>query len=137
MTQQIDNRAPVGSLLKQPRLTERKTPRRKPDREHDDDYLALIRRLPCVSCGHDPAGVAAHIRMSSSLFAKPLAGMGRKPDDRWTLPLCNDCHNRQHQIGEMTFWHQVGRSPLPLCVELYKATPDLEKMRALVTKGEP
>lgn len=31
------------------------------------------------------------------------AGMGQKPDDWRTVPLCRDCHATQH-TGEMTFW---------------------------------
>jgi hypothetical protein len=30
--------------------------------------------------------------------------MGQKPDDWRAVSLCRDCHNRQHKVGEATFW---------------------------------
>jgi len=131
--QQIDNRAPIGSLLKQPRLTKRKQYSNR-GREHDENYLALIRKCPCASCGHDPCGIAAHVRTSSAAHGKPCTGMQMKPDDKWTVPLCHECHMRQHSLGELTFWYELGINAVLLCTKLQKAG-GLEAMRTMIMRG--
>lgn len=100
----------------------------------DTKHLALIRQLPCLSCDTDPAGVAAHVRMTR--VGKPIAGTGNKPGDHWTLPLCRQCHtdgpNAQHVVGEVPFWRDLGLDALVVCQRLYAASPDIEAMRAAV-----
>lgn len=133
MASQIDNRAPVGSLFKAPRL-ERRKQRMRSERVHDDKHLALVRRCPCLCCGMDPAGEAAHVRISSAAHNKPNTGT-RKPDDCWTLPLCHECHMRQHSEGELTFWYRLGLSAVHWCIELFKVTGDLDAMRGVVMRS--
>lgn len=133
MSTRIDNIAPPGSLLKAPRL-EKPHKRMRSERVHDEKHLALVRRCMCIGCRMDPAGSAAHVRMSSAAHSKPNTGT-RKPDDKWTLPLCHECHMYQHRAGELTFWHRVGLSALHWCVELYKVTGDLNAMRAVVMRS--
>lgn len=100
----------------------------------DTKHLALIRQLPCLSCDTDPAGIAAHVRMTR--VGKPIAGTGNKPGDHWTLPLCPQCHtdgpNAQHVVGEVPFWRGLGLDALVVCQRLYAASPDIEAMRAAV-----
>lgn len=49
------------------------------------------------------------------------AGIGQKPDDWNAVSLCRECHSRQHQVGEETFWK--GRD-VGLLVEAFcKASP--------------
>lgn len=33
--------------------------------------------------------------------------MGVKPSDKWTVPLCRECHQVQHNRGEVDFWGDV------------------------------
>lgn len=33
-----------------------------------------------------------------------MAGVGMKPEDNLTVPLCVFCHMRQHNEGEKSFW---------------------------------
>lgn len=133
MAGQIDNRAPVGSLFKQPRL-EKRHKRMRSERVHDDKHLALVRKCMCMVCGMDPAGEAAHVRISSAAHSKPNTG-SRKPDDKWTLPLCHECHMRQHSEGELTFWYRIGLSAVHWCQELFRVTGDLDAMRATVMRS--
>ncbi len=59
--------------------------------------------------------------------------MGQKPDDWRTVPLCAGpnsnieghlgCHNRQHIVGEETFWKDAGIDPEALIAEFIKASP--------------
>lgn len=41
---------------------------------------------------------AAHVRIGGE------AGMGQKDNDWRTVSLCGPCHDRQHAVGERTFW---------------------------------
>jgi hypothetical protein len=75
---------PPGHLLKrvsQPRARVEEVAGR------DLPYLALVRQLPCLKCGMEPSE-AAHVRFASAAFGK-ASGLGRKPDDRHSVPLCS------------------------------------------------
>lgn len=57
-----------------------------------------VRSHACTVC-HETAGIeVAHVRLGSG------AGMGQKPDDWRTVSLCKVCHQKQHTVGEKTFW---------------------------------
>lgn len=124
---------PPGSLLKRHSVQPRKSVNEAAGR--DAGYLAMIRQLPCVKCGVEPAGTAAHLRMNSGAYNKRQA-MGRKPDDCWTTPLCDGCHTNdhdaQHRIGEREFWHRLGVNPFLLCQRLHAQRGDVVAMRAVV-----
>ncbi len=60
-----------------------------------------IRTLTCLGCGASPQKATiecAHVRNGTD------GGTGLKPSDRFTVPLCSDCHREQHNVGEVTFW---------------------------------
>lgn len=90
----------------------------------DERHLDRIRQLPCLVCGKEPAE-AAHVRYASSQHNKPVTGLGRKPDDKWAVPLCPDCHRNgqgsQHTRGERAFWEEKGIDPLGIAEHLYSA----------------
>jgi hypothetical protein len=114
-----------GTLFKRPAPPKR-TPRERLPHRNNTDHLEAIRQCPCLACGRDPCGEAAHVRMGTH------AGMGRKPEDRWVTPLCRACHADQHEIGELTFWHSLDLPPLTIAAALYRASPNVEAMRAMV-----
>jgi hypothetical protein len=122
MAGRISPKARPGSLLKG---------ERKPGAKRDkaQDYLALIRKCPCLACDNDPAGEAAHLRLTAP--SKPNAGVGKKPDDVWVLPLCADCHRKQHRYGEAVFWRWLGINPLTVCQHLW-ACDGIEAMRSAI-----
>lgn len=74
-------------------------------------HLAFVRSRVCSVCGSSTNIEAAHVRLGSG------AGMGQKPDDWRTVSLCAGpnsnnlgqlgCHNRQHIVGEQTFWKDI------------------------------
>lgn len=64
---------------------------------------AFNRNLSCAKCGKLKPQ-SAHIRTGT------FGGMGIKPNDKWTVPLCDTCHREQHQIGETRFWGDVGQA---------------------------
>lgn len=71
----------------------------KPKRERDEQYLAWIRTQPCClwnpKC-NQPAE-PHHVR------EKGKGGMGTKPSDRRTVPLCRGAHDVYHEIGREEF----------------------------------
>lgn len=88
----------------------------------DEGYLAWLRQQPCVcGCGSPPPSDAAHLRAGSVLHDKPITGMGRKPDDRWALPLKHEHHMAQHAFGDEVLWFAAhGIDPFKLATRLYK-----------------
>jgi hypothetical protein len=70
------------------------------------------------------AGIeVAHVRLGSG------AGVGQKPSDDRTLSLCRDCHSRQHQVGERTFW---GDRDVEAIINAFcKASPRRQEIEAV------
>lgn len=66
----------------------------------DRKYLDSYRDAACIVCGRRGQDdvVGAHIRWGQE------GGVGLKPGDDLTLPLCGSCHGEQHEIGEKLFW---------------------------------
>lgn len=132
MPQRLAHDSPPGSLFKRPDVK----PRLKKQRDaiRDAKHLAAIRQLPCLKCGMEDFSEAAHVRLQSAAFNK-RGGIGVKPSDCWTVPLCAACHrtdaDAQHKIGELTFWARLGLNPLLVCEKLYQASPDIVSMRAV------
>lgn len=66
----------------------------------DRKYLNSFRDAACFVCGaRDGTVVAAHIRSGHT------GGIGLKPDDSLTLPLCAKCHAEQG-ANEKAFWQR-------------------------------
>jgi hypothetical protein len=124
--------AAPGSMLK--RFAPPAPRPRKDDGERDPAYLAQVRECPCLSCGLDPCGEAAHLRLNSALYNKRQA-MAKKSNDSWVTPLCSSCHvndrDSQHKVGEEVFWERLGLNPFLACQRLYAARTDLVRMRAV------
>ena len=85
-------------------------------------HCNFVRSHSCSMCG-DTAGIeVAHVRLGSG------AGVGQKPDDFRTVSLCRDCHAKQHQIGEQSFWQ--GRDVEELVQAFCKASPKRHEIEA-------
>jgi hypothetical protein len=69
-------------------------PKNKPIR--NKAHLEFIRGLSCCVCGRFPCD-AAHVRSGTG------GGMGIKPGDNFTIPMCRPCHQKQHYVGEKNF----------------------------------
>lgn len=104
-------------------------PTRSSDPRRDRGHLALIRRLPCIACGRDGQTEAAHVRNGTD------GGTGLKPSDRWCVPLCGACHRRQHSVGEVTFWGEVGIDPTGPANALWVKSGDIDAMRRIVERA--
>lgn len=90
----------------------------------DAKHLSFVRKLPCCVCLRMDTVQAAHLRKGVPLEHK--GGMGLKPSDCYTTPLCHECHSLQHNKGEDTFWKDVSL-PASLAESLYKLSGDREK----------
>lgn len=108
----------------------------KQPRIHDEKHLRFIRGLPCICCLNDIESQAAHIRYSDAAAGKVNAGVGAKPDDKWTLPLCQACHTAQHNMGdERAFWALAGIDPLALAAKLYAVSDEHELGCEIIRKA--
>ena len=94
----------------------------------DAGHLAFIRSLPCIVCAREPSQ-AAHVRVGGT---DGKGGVGMKPGDNRTVPLCHDHHAEQHSVGERTFWERLDIDPLMLANELFSATGDDHQGREIV-----
>lgn len=132
--QRITPPAAPGALLK-PVCEIAQTRKFKAEPADDPAYLAQVRDCPCLYCGVDPCGEAAHVRLSSAAFGKS-SGLQKRPEDCWALPLCRDDHlnarHAQHRRNEEAFWQALGINPLLVCQRLYAQRGDLVAMRAVV-----
>jgi len=52
-------------------------------------------------------------------------GTGMKPSDRYSVPLCADCHVLQHQFGEQRFWSTVRIDPVDVAFRLWTISGDI------------
>jgi hypothetical protein len=104
------SRPPASSARRKP----------KPDLRRRVQHLAFIRQLTCVACGKAGPSVAAHVRTGTD------GGTGMKPSDRYAVPLCAECHAKQHRIGELTFWSALRIDPLNVASRLWVVSADLK-----------
>lgn len=71
--------------------------------KRDNKRLEKIRSLPCCQCGASPRSQAAH-----SNFGIHGKGKGIKADDRYTIPLCRECHaNLDQNLSQQTRQQQL------------------------------
>lgn len=100
-------------------------------------HCTWIRGFACCNCGSTTNVIVAHVRIGSN------TALGAKPDDWRTTPLCDGpwsnatggpgCHDRQHSIGERTFWSDYasakGQTVEQLLAELAAASPRANEIR--------
>lgn len=124
--------SPPGSLLK--RTGAAASPQQPRNPSGDADYLGLVRQLPCLCCGMEPSE-AAHVRFASAAFGK-ASGLGKKPEDKWTLPLRSGDHRlaktAQHNRNEREFWESLGIDALLAATRLWDARGDIVRMNSVV-----
>lgn len=108
-----------------------KKPKPKVDLRMRPRHLAFVRLLPCVCCGKLGPSEAAHVRIGGD------GGMGLKPPDRLTVPLCGPfgCHADQHQRGEQAFWSELGIDPVDLAARLWAVSGDVEQGERAVARA--
>jgi hypothetical protein len=91
----------------------------------NEKHRNFIRQLPCVVCGKGGVQVA-HIRYSEVRAGKANSGIGAKPLDGFTVPLCPECHRDQHQHGERKWWGNKNLDPIYIAMALWVNTGNME-----------
>jgi hypothetical protein len=126
--------SPPGSLLKRTGAAESPRQPRQLDGDADKNYLTLVRQCPCLHCGMTPSE-PAHLRLSSAAYGK-ASGLGKKPEDKWILPVCAEHHrlarDAQHNRNEAEFWDSLGINPLRAASLLWDARGDIVRMTSVV-----
>ncbi|MDQ2762171.1 MAG: hypothetical protein M3Y22_01330 [Pseudomonadota bacterium] len=80
----------------------RKPPRAgRPAWKCAEEFKRWLRKLPCAQCKY-PGSVVNPI-VSAHVDHAGGKGIATKVADRFCVPLCDECHKRQHSIGWMTF----------------------------------
>ena len=107
--------------------------RRREQRWRSPAHCSHVRSFACANCGSTVNVECAHLRMGTN------TGMGQKPDDWNSTPLCggpSGCHTRQHMVGEPSFWDSYafakGHTVFRLIEELIRTSPkraDIERIR--------
>lgn len=72
-------------------------PVRKAREGNDAKHLAMIRLLPCVLCGQQGITQAHHLLRTGDPTQR---GTGRKPADKFCIPLCVHHHTALHAKGD-------------------------------------
>lgn len=99
-------------------------PKREPNEKLRPAHKKFVALLHCVGCGGGPCE-PAHVRMS--VAGVKQNAMSAKPDDKFCVPLCRACHDRQHtKEGEPTFWARLGIDPIDLALRLWTVTGSIE-----------
>ena len=109
-------------MLPKRRKRERSGIQRVPDR-HCERHLQWIRGFECAA--GDPHACngkiqAAHVRDGHD---GGNAGTGKKPHDRWTIPLCEFHHRMQGGMGERAFQKAYGIDMKKLATEFAMKSP--------------
>ncbi len=101
-------------------------PPKRSTRWRSQAHCNHVRSHACLICNDTVAIEVAHVRFGSG------AGIGQKPDDWLTVSLCRDCHRRQHEVGEPSFWRNF---PVADAIEEFiKSSPkraEIERKREL------
>ena len=104
-------------------------PARRSDSRRNRQHRDFVRSLPCVSCAASPRSQAAHIRCGTD------GGTGLKPNDKWTVPLCHDCHQEQHRVGELAFFSERRIDSFRLAERLWRISGDEEQGRRAIERA--
>ena len=83
-------------------------------------HRKFVASLGCTICAM-PAQ-CAHVRYSDAAAGKVNPGTSRRPDDVWTVPLCQAHHIEQHAGGERAFWEKYRIDPVPLARAIFRVS---------------
>lgn len=98
----------------------------------NERHCKFIRSLRCLICGDNTTTECAHIRYSDRRAGKPVTGLGIRPDDAFTVPLCGNHHRQQHEVGERDWWRANGIDPIFIALALYRVSGDHETGEQIV-----
>jgi ERF superfamily len=92
----------------------------EPRRYRNKGHLRFVSQQPCLVCGRKPSD-PHHLR-----HIQPR-GLGLKPSDEFTVPLCRVHHRAVHRVGdERAWWRAAGIEPAPVAQRLWQQTRGTE-----------
>lgn len=98
----------------------------KESRIRSKNHLQFVASKPCIVCWIKGRTQSAHIRYPVPSINKGVSGVGCKPCDLFTVPLCVECHAEQHRMKEKKFWNDSCIDPIEEAIILGKSSPDEE-----------
>lgn len=90
----------------------------------DRKHLAFVRSLVCCVCLKTDTIEACHIRKGLPNHLK--GGIGLKPPDCVTIPMCHYHHSFNHSKGDISFWGDM-QLPINLAAYLWEIRFDRDK----------
>jgi ribosomal protein L37AE/L43A len=91
----------------------------KHPRIKDAEHRKFIGGLHCIVCGDNTSVEACHIRFPDLQAGKRPTGGAEKSDDIYTLPMCSECHRKQHKMSERGFWEVRNIDAVKVAQALY------------------
>lgn len=119
-----------------PRIAKAPPPHERKKREGNSEaHLALIRCLPCLSCGASRPWFT--VDPNHLMRVGPgERGMNLKTRDRWTVPACRQCHNLVTDVGNDDEWYAArGIDSRSVARELWKHSGDFQAMRRTIERA--
>ena len=83
-------------------------------------HLQFIRTLPCCTCPATAPTEACHIRASLD------GGIGLKPSDKYVVPMCHECHSKQHRTSEKEHFKNIDET-IKFALKLHNLTGNWSK----------
>jgi hypothetical protein len=71
-------------------------------------FYGHVAKQPCLRCGRYGVQVC-HIRMMPSRKSSDLMPRRVGTSQFAAVPLCDDCHRLQHEVGEARFYDLLGK----------------------------
>lgn len=113
----------MNDFLAKRQIKKSRRHKQKSHRQEDKKHLEFIRSLPCLTSGFSGRVDAHHLTIGRYR-------MGRKLDDRFTVPLQHSLHvggpRALHEMGERAFWNHRGIDPRPIADFLWENTGDFD-----------
>ena len=100
---------------------------RKPSQLRSLEHLRFVRGHECAVRSHWAEDGLQHVCIgpiqAAHIRAGADGGMGLKPSDNYTIPLCANAHAGQHEIGEAAFENRYGIDTHKIAAELWRRSP--------------
>lgn len=98
----------------------------------NERHLDFIRSLPCLICKDETSTEACHVRMTDPSIGKLNSGLGQKPHDYFTVPMCGKHHRRQHLQNEQNWWAAHNIDPVKVALMLFAVSGDHQEGERIV-----
>lgn len=95
----------------------------KTERLRSPRHLAWVRSLPCSVPGCTSRDVQAH-------HVRKAAGVGMKPADQYSAPLCLEHHSEGHSLGWRSFEIKHGVDLSAVAVRLWRQSNQQRRAEA-------